>query len=136
MPMRLFAKTFVRHGHAANARKNMQRIVKIDCMPESVESYRRGWAVVVIDVIRATTTAITAIQSGRRCFLVPNLQVLSDLAKDLPNPLMVGELNGDTPQGFEVTNSPAMLARRSDIERPMILYSSSGTKIMYAAQFA
>lgn len=114
----------------------MQRTVKIDCLPESVQRYRNGCAVVAVDVVRATTTAITAILAGRRCFPVPDLEAASHLSKTLQNPLMVGELSGDVPCGFEVTNSPAMLACRSDVERPMILLSSSGSKIMYEAQFA
>jgi 2-phosphosulfolactate phosphatase len=114
----------------------MQRTVKIDCLPESVQRYRKGCAVVAVDVVRATTTAITAVLAGRRCFPVPDLETASHLSQKLENPLMVGELSGDVPDGFEVTNSPAMLAGRSDIDRPMILLSSSGSKIMYEAQFA
>lgn len=114
----------------------MQRSVKIDFLPESVERYKKGYAVVAVDVVRATTTAITAILAGRRCFPVPNLEVASSLSRRLTNPLMVGELAGDVPGGFEVTNSPVLLADRKDVERPMILLSSSGSKIMYEAQFA
>jgi 2-phosphosulfolactate phosphatase len=114
----------------------MQRSVKIDFLPESVERYKSGYAVVAVDVVRATTTAITAVLAGRRCFPVPNLEVASSLSRTLTNPLMVGELAGDVPGGFEVTNSPTILADRTDVERPMILLSSSGSKIMYEAQFA
>ncbi len=114
----------------------MQRTVKIDCLPESVERYRNGYAVVAVDVVRATTTAITAVLQGRRCFPVPDLEVASSLSRRLTNPLMVGELAGEVPGGFEITNSPAILAGRTDVERPMILLSSSGSKIMYEAQFA
>ena len=46
----------------------MDRSVVIDCFPESAEKYRDGYAVVVIDVIRATTTATTAVSLGRRVF--------------------------------------------------------------------
>jgi 2-phosphosulfolactate phosphatase len=114
----------------------MQRTVKIDCLPESVERYKKGYAVVAVDVIRATTTAITAILAGRRCFAVPNTEVALSLSRKLTDPLMVGELGGDVPGGFEITNSPALLAARKDVERPMILLSSSGSKIMHEAQFA
>ena len=37
----------------------MQEIVIIDCLPESIQQYRKGYAVVVVDVIRATTTAVS-----------------------------------------------------------------------------
>jgi 2-phosphosulfolactate phosphatase len=38
------------------------------------------------------------------------------------------------PFGFEVTNSPALLAGRTDVTRPMILLSSSGTQLICAAR--
>src|SRR5438477_11347294 len=36
----------------------LQKKVVIDCFPESVETYRNGYAIVAVDVIRATTTAV------------------------------------------------------------------------------
>ena len=49
----------------------MQKSVVIDYLPESVCRYRSEWAIVAVDVIRATTTAITAAATGRRCFPAP-----------------------------------------------------------------
>ena len=114
----------------------MERTVKIDYLPESAPRYRHCWAVVAVDVIRATTSAITAVLAGRRCFPVCNLEMARSLSQRLENPLLVGEQKGDLVHGFEVANSPALLASRSDVERPVILLSSSGTKLMYEAQFA
>src|SRR5262245_15513329 len=34
------------------------------------------------------------------------------------------------PAGFELTNSPAQLATRSDVSRPLVLLSSTGTRLM------
>ena len=34
------------------------------------------------------------------------------------------------PDGFELTNSPAQLAARSDVSRPVVLLSSTGTRLM------
>ena len=34
------------------------------------------------------------------------------------------------PAGFELTNSPAQLAARSDVSRPLVLLSSTGTRLM------
>jgi 2-phosphosulfolactate phosphatase len=114
----------------------MQRTVKIDFLPESVRRYRQDWAVVAVDVIRATTTAITAVLAGRRCFPVCDLEMARSLSERLQNPLMVGEQKGNLASGFEVANSPAILAGRRDVERPVVLLSSSGSKLMYEAQFA
>lgn len=107
--------------------------VVIDCLTESVRRYRDAYAVVSIDVIRATTTAVTSVALGRRCFPVPSVEVALPLAARLDYPLLVGELGGNMPYGFDLTNSPAEIAARSDVLRPIILLSSSGTDLMYEA---
>ncbi len=107
----------------------MEKFVTIDCFPESVRRYRHGYAVVAVDVVRATTTAITAAAAGRRCFPVPNLAAALELAPRLSHPLLAGEQSGLMPAGFDLNNSPAQLAARSDIHRPLILLSSSGTRL-------
>ncbi len=72
------------------------RTVIIDCFPENVARYRdEGYVVVAIDVIRATTTAVTAAAMGRKCYPVDTVDNALALAADLDNPLMVGELGGD-----------------------------------------
>ncbi|MGH2447962.1 MAG: 2-phosphosulfolactate phosphatase [Chloroflexota bacterium] len=109
---------------------SVPRLVAIDCFPESVSSYAGGYAVVAIDVIRATTTAVTAVDLGRRCFPVPSLEAAVPVAAWLNYPLLAGELGGNMPYGFHITNSPAQVARRSDIDRPMILLSTSGTQLI------
>lgn len=111
----------------------MQKSVVIDCLPESVSRYREGWAVVAVDVIRATTTAITAAAAGRRCFPAPDIDTARALARTLPNALLAGESSGFMPEGFELDNSPAQLAGRVDTHRPLVLVSSSGTRVIHAA---
>jgi 2-phosphosulfolactate phosphatase len=111
----------------------VQRTVVIDFLAESVCRYRTGWAIVVVDVIRATTTAITAAAAGWRCFPVPTISAALALAQELDNPLLAGESGGDIPAGFEMDNSPAELAARNDTHRPLVLVSSSGTRVIHEA---
>jgi Phosphosulfolactate phosphohydrolase and related enzymes len=87
-------------------------------------------AVVAIDVIRATTTAITAVSQGRRCFPVTSVEAAHELAAKLEAPLLIGELGGEKPPSFDMNNSPAALAARTDRHRPAILLSSSGTQLL------
>lgn len=112
----------------------MKYSVAIDCFPESALNYRHGYAIVAVDVIRATTTIATAVSMGRRCFTVPSLEAARRLSARLCNPLLAGELGGAVPQGFEMSNSPAELALRTDTSRPLVLLSSSGTKLIHLAQ--
>ena len=107
--------------------------VHIDFLPDSVQNYPLDYTVVAVDVIRATTTAITALQIGRRCFPVSSLDHAKRLARDLDRPLLAGELDGEMPPDFNITNSPAALVERSDNDRPMVLLSSSGTRLIAAA---
>lgn len=111
----------------------MRRTVVIDCFPESVGKYRNGHAIVAVDVIRATTTAVTAVVSGRRCFPVATLDQALSVASTLAYPVLAGELGGSTPYGFDMTNSPAEIDARRDVERPMVLLSTSGTHVICAA---
>ena len=111
----------------------MRKSVVIDCLPESVRRYRAGFAIVAVDVIRATTTAITAAATGRRCFPVPTIEAALALAHKFRNPLLAGESSGTMPAGFEMDNSPAQLVARSDTHRPLVLVSSSGTKVIHEA---
>lgn len=115
----------------------MSKTVVIDCFPESARHYREAYAIVAIDVIRATTTAISAVDIGRRCFPVPTLEAAVPLAARLDNPLLIGELGGNMPYGFHMTNSPAQIvARDYDLTRPMILLTSSGTELIHNAREA
>ena len=108
----------------------MPRVVSIDCFPDALDRYDPRWAVVAVDIIRATTTAVTAAATGRRCFPVATLDEATSLAARLNGALLVGELGGAMPYGFDLTNSPAALAERSDVGRPIILLSTSGTKLL------
>src|SRR5688572_7621749 len=103
----------------------MSGTLLIDRFPESADRYRSRYAIVAIDVIRATTTATTALESGRRVFPARNSDEAFVVAALLDMPLLVGELGGNMPDGFDITNSPAQIARRDDVRRSMVLVSSS-----------
>ena len=105
--------------------------VSICCFTDGFQKYANESALVAIDVIRATTTAVTAVSMGWKCLVAPTLEAAFEIASRLPNALRAGELDGDMPHGFDMTNSPAQLAARSDISRPLVLLSSTGTRLMH-----
>jgi 2-phosphosulfolactate phosphatase len=109
------------------------RTVAIDCFERDFPGFRPGYAVVAVDVIRATTTAVTAVLTGRRCFPAATIDAAVQVAQHLDAPLLVGELGGTLPDRFDLDNSPAALAERSDISRPMVLVSTSGTPLICEA---
>jgi 2-phosphosulfolactate phosphatase len=111
----------------------VQKSVKIGCFSEGFDDYADDAVTVAVDVIRATTTAVTGVAQGRHCYPVATIDDAARLADELDNALLVGELGGEMPYGFDLTNSPAQLEERTDVERPMVLLSTSGTRLITTA---
>jgi 2-phosphosulfolactate phosphatase len=108
-----------------------KKSVAIDCLAVTSRNYGEDTAVVVVDVIRSTTVATTILQSGHRCFFAPTVEAAFLLKRRISNALLVGEVGGNMPYGFDYGNSPI------DIEsypktRPIILVSSSGIPLLYS----
>jgi 2-phosphosulfolactate phosphatase len=108
----------------------MAGTVVIDLFNDSIGRYSHGYAVVAIDVIRGTTTLITAASLGRTCFPVASIEEVEPLARRLDNPLLAGELGGNMPYGFDLNNSPTQVIQIADVSRPMIVLSTSGTRLV------
>jgi 2-phosphosulfolactate phosphatase len=88
--------------------------------------------VIVSDVIRATTTATTAVVRENRCIPVGSVEdALAEAARH-EDALLAGEQGGEAVAGFEMGNSPASIDRIRD--RTIILLSSSGTPVLHAAR--
>ena len=64
---------------------------------------------------------------------MPTIEAALALAQEFDEPLLAGESGGHIPAGFEMDNSPAQLVSRSDTHRPLVLVSSSGTKVIHQA---
>lgn len=111
----------------------MTRSFAIDCVTAATPRYLRDDVIVVVDVIRAATMAITAVELGHTCYVASSLTRAFKLAQQLENPLLAGELKGVMPAGFHMNNSPARLVQRAEPHRPLILLSSSGTQLLCAA---
>ena len=110
----------------------------IDCFAENRKRFPEEYAIVAIDVIRATTTATTALYLGRLMYPAGNADEAIVLSKTLKDPLLAGEMGGHVPYGFDLTNSPVQVMALSNIpsgyftniRRPLILVSSSGMPLV------
>ena len=107
-----------------------RKLVAIDCQVESKKEYSKHDAAIVIDVIRSTTVAATVVETGRRCFFAPNVEEALMISKQLDNPLLMGEIGGSMPYGFDLKNSPVEIQKRKEKARPIILVSSSGIPLL------
>lgn len=110
----------------------MTKSVAIDCFPSSVARYIDDYAIAAVDVIRATTMAVTAVAGGRRCLAAADIDDAFAL-RDRLGALLAGEIRGEMPEGFDMNNSPADLSARGDIDRPLVMLSTSGTSLMLDA---
>jgi len=108
----------------------MKRQFIIDCFPESAQRYKQGYAIVIVDVLRASTTIVSALGKGFRIYPVQTTDEAFILASALKNPFLVGELGGNVPFGFDMTNSPVEIMNSNDTQRPIIFISSSGSQLM------
>jgi len=88
-----------------------------------------GGAVVVVDVIRAFTTAAYAFAAGAaEIYLVGTVDEAIAFKTANPGSLAMGENRGLRPEGFDFPNSPAML-READLEgRTLVQRTSAGTQ--------
>ena len=85
--------------------------------------------VVVIDVLRAFTTAAYAFNVGAEKILpVAGVEEALDLKRQIPGSLIMGEIDGIKPPEFDFGNSPAYIKTRDLSERIMIQRTSAGTQ--------
>jgi 2-phosphosulfolactate phosphatase len=89
--------------------------------------------IVAVDVIRATTTALTAVACGRRLYPAGSIEAAVRLAADLDRPILAGELGGVQPYGFDLQNSPLQIEALEESPSPIILLSTSGTRLIAEA---
>jgi 2-phosphosulfolactate phosphatase len=92
---------------------------------------------VVIDVLRATSTIITALARGARS-VRPVLEVEEALRikQAHPGTVLGGERGGLSPEGFDLGNSPEDYIPEKIKGRDLILTTTNGTRALLACQGA
>jgi 2-phosphosulfolactate phosphatase len=94
-------------------------------------------AVVVVDVLRAFTTAAYALAAGaRHVYLVARVDEALALKTAMPGALAMGEEHGRRPDGFDFANSPTEVAAADVRDRVMVQRTSAGTQGVVAARSA
>lgn len=85
--------------------------------------------VIVIDVLRAFSTAAYAFNAGaNRIILVSDHHEALALRDEMPGALAMGEIDGLPPPGFDFGNSPVQVANADVNGRTLIQRTSSGTQ--------
>lgn len=87
--------------------------------------------VVVIDVLRATSSMVAAIAAGAtRIFPVDSIEHARNLAVQIApqRPVLAGERGGLRPEGFALGNSPAEFTPEAVEGRPVIMATTNGSR--------
>lgn len=113
----------------------------IDVVPkaEAAEPVRlRDATVLVVDVLRASTTIVTALGNG--CLaVVPVADPLEARVRAAAlggEVLLAGERRGETLEGFDLGNSPVEMTRERVGGRTIVFSTSNGTRALVAARGA
>lgn len=99
----------------------------------------RGKIAVAIDVLRASTTMITALQNGCRQILpVAEVETARKLARlqSQETTLLGGEREGKKLEGFHLGNSPREYTAASVLHKTLIFTTTNGTRLLNKTQEA
>jgi 2-phosphosulfolactate phosphatase len=116
--------------------------VRIDVVPTAeaaVVARLRGSTVLVVDVLRASTTIIAALANGCAA-VVPATDPEEARRRAAAFPagavLIAGERRGEPLRGFDLGNSPLEFTRERVAGRTVVLTTSNGTRALAAARGA
>jgi 2-phosphosulfolactate phosphatase len=94
-------------------------------------------AVVVLDVLRATTSMIAALDAGvRQIGIYPSTAAAAIAGKASPSSLLCGEERCLRPPGFDLGNSPGAFESSLHAGRELLMSTTNGTRAIIAARGA
>jgi len=94
-----------------------------------------GKVVVVIDILRATSTICAALHNGAKC-VIPVITVEEAMSYSDKNYLIAGERDGSKADGFDFGNSPLEYSPEVVNNRDIVLTTTNGTKCIKASMDA
>ncbi len=113
-----------------------QRVRFFATAAEAAGEVYHGAVVVVIDVLRSTSTILAALEQGAaRVLPVESIETATRLVSlsDRGDKLLAGEQKGMPIEGFDLFNSPTEMEERDVEGRTIILATSNGTPAIAAA---
>jgi 2-phosphosulfolactate phosphatase len=102
--------------------------------PALLHLYRVNHAIIVIiDVLRATSTIATALFNGAKCVVpVDNIPRCIELGKAIDS-ITAGERDGRIAEGLQYGNSPFEYPRDFVAGKTLVLTTTNGTKLLHMA---
>ena len=104
---------------------------------DTVNAVKRGEVIAVIDVLRCSSTIITALANGASEIIpAPTVRKAKQMKQIYPNYILAGERKGLKPKDFELGNSPGEFTRERICGSGIILTTTDGTKAFEIAKDA
>jgi len=89
--------------------------------------------IVIIDVLRATSTIVTALNNGAKCVIpVDSVNRCIELGKQIDG-ITAGERDGKIAEGLEYGNSPFEYPREFIEGKTLVLTTTNGTRLLHMA---
>lgn len=115
-----------------NAWRRIGMHIEVACLPRDVTRLPER-VVLVIDVLRATTTLVTLFERGCRSIALARDVLRARAAKaEQPESVLIGEVAGLPPADFAYGNSPVALADADLANHDLIFSTTNGTKALVA----
>jgi len=102
---------------------------------DTTNAVERGDIIAIIDVLRCSSTIITALANGAfEIIPTPTIRQAKQMKQRNPNYALAGERKGLKPEGFDLGNSPSEFTRKKIRGRSIILTTTDGTKAFELAK--
>lgn len=93
--------------------------------------------VVVVDVLRASSTILTALVNGAKEVIpAENVSVAARISKGLGNSILCGERNGKVIEGFKLGNSPFEYSAEKIKAKSLVFSTTNGTVAISKSKYA
>jgi 2-phosphosulfolactate phosphatase len=93
--------------------------------------------VVVVDVLRASSTILTALVNGAKEVIpAESVSVAARISKGLGNSVLCGERNGKVIEGFKLGNSPFEYTPKNIKSKSLIFSTTNGTVAISKSKYA
>lgn len=103
----------------------------------SDELVLKGKNVVIVDVLRASSTILTALVNGAKEIIpAESVSVAARISKGLGNSVLCGERNGKVIEGFKLGNSPFEYTEDTVNAKSLIFSTTNGTVSIVKSKFA
>jgi len=104
---------------------------------DAIRAVKRGDLIIVVDVLRCSSTIVTAIANGAKAIIpVKTLDEARKIRAKNPDYLLAGERGGLKPNGFDLGNSPPEYVREKIFGKTIVLTTTSGTKALVNSRSA